>query len=97
LERLQEHTGTFECRDILLESGNRISVIGSHYFMLESGRWIAAPDLKSGLTLRSPNGSVRIMSVVKRAVPFVGKVYNLKVKGAEQYLVGEDGVVVRDW
>jgi prepilin-type N-terminal cleavage/methylation domain-containing protein len=97
LERLQEHTGTFECRDILLESGNRISVIGSHYFMLESGRWIAAPDLKKGLSLKTHNGSVRIESVVKRAVPFVGKVYNLKVEGAEQYLVGEDGVVVRDW
>ncbi len=97
LERLQEHIGAFECRDIVLETGNRISVVDSHYFMLESGRWIAAPDLKSGLTLRTLNGSVRIESVVTRAVPFVGKVYNLKVAGAEQYLVGEDGVVVRDW
>jgi hypothetical protein len=81
----------------VLETGHRISVVDSHYFMLESGRWMAAPDLKKGLTLRTRNGSVRIESVVKRAVPFVGKVYNLKVAGAEQYLVGEDGVVVRDW
>jgi len=97
LERLQEHAGTFECRDIMLETGNHISVVGSHYFMLESGRWVAAPDLTKGLALRTRNGSVRIESVVKRTVPFVGKVYNLKVAGAEQYLVGEDGVVVRDW
>jgi prepilin-type N-terminal cleavage/methylation domain-containing protein len=97
LEKVQEHAGTFECRDIVLETGHRISVVDSHYFMLESGRWMAAPDLKKGLTLRTRNGSVRIESVVKRAVPFVGKVYNLKVAGAEQYLVGEDGVVVRDW
>jgi len=97
LERLQEHVGVFECRDIVLETGNRISVVESHFFMLDSGRWIAAPDLKKGLSLKTRNGSVRIESVVKRAVPYVGKVYNLKVAGAEQYLVGEDGVVVRDW
>jgi hypothetical protein len=65
--------------------------------MLDSGRWVAAQDLRSGLKLKSLNGSVAIRSVVKRAVPFVGKVYNLKVKDSEKYLVGEDGVVVRDW
>jgi len=97
IEKLQEHQGTFECRDITLENGSRISVVAAHRFMLDSGRWVAAQDLISGLKLKSLNGSVAIRSVVKRAVPFVGKVYNLKVKDSEQYLVGEDGVVVRDW
>ncbi len=97
IEKLQEHQGTFECRDITLENGNRISVVDAHRFMLDSGRWVAAQDLRSGLKLKSLNGSVAIGSVVKRAVPFVGKVYNLKVKDSEKYLVGEDGVVVRDW
>ena len=97
IEKLQEHQGTFECRDITLENGNRISVVEAHCFMLDSGRWVAAQDLRSGLKLKSLNGSVAIRSVVKRAVPFVGKVYNLKVKDSEKYLVGEDGVVVRDW
>jgi hypothetical protein len=97
IEKLQEHQGTFECRDITLENGNRISVVAAHCFMLDSGRWVAAQDLRSGLKLKSLNGSVAIRSVVKRAVPFVGKVYNLKVKDSEEYLVGEDGVVVRDW
>ncbi len=97
IEKLQEHQGTFECRDITLENGNRISVVAKHCFMLDSGRWVAAQDLRSGLKLKSLNGSVAIRSVVKRPVPFVGKVYNLKVKDSEQYLVGEDGVVVRDW
>jgi len=97
LEEVQEHSGTFECRDIVLETGNRISVVDSHYFMLESGRWIPAPHLKKGLSLKTRDGSVRIESVVKRAVPYVGKVYNLKVEGSEQYFVGEDGVIVRDW
>jgi hypothetical protein len=97
IEKLQEHQGTFECRDITLENGNRISVVAAHCFMLDSGRWLAAQDLRSGLKLKSLNGSVAIRSVVKRAVPFVGKVYNLKVKDSEKYLVGEDGVVVRDW
>jgi prepilin-type N-terminal cleavage/methylation domain-containing protein len=97
IEKLEEHEGTFECRDITLENGNCISVVAAHCFMLDSGRWIAAQDLRSGLKLKSLNGSIVIKSVVKRAVPYVGKVYNLKVKDGEQYLVGEDGVVVRDW
>ncbi len=65
--------------------------------MLDSGQWVAAQNLESGMNLKSLNGTVAIKSVVTRAMPFVGKVYNLKVKDSEQYLVGEDGVVVRDW
>jgi len=97
IEKLQEHQGTFECRDITLENGNRISVVAAHCFMLDSEKWIAAQNLQSGMRLKSLKGPIAIKSVVKRAMPFVGKVYNLKVKGGEQYLVGEDGVVVRDW
>ena len=65
--------------------------------MLDCGRWVAAQDLKSGLNLKSLDGSVSIKSVVKRPVPFVGKVYNLKVKDGDRYFVGKDGIVVRDW
>ncbi|MFB0551849.1 MAG: hypothetical protein ACETWQ_00920, partial [Phycisphaerae bacterium] len=97
IEKLQEHEGTFECRDIVLENGNCISVVDAHCFMLDSGRWVAAPDLRSGLMLKSLKGPIGIKSVVKRPAPYVGKVYNLKVKDGEQYLVGQDGVVVRDW
>ncbi len=97
IEKLQEHQGTFECRDITLENGNRISVVAAHCFMLDSGRWVAAQNLQRGMKLKSVRGAVAIKSVVKRAMPYVGKVYNLKVKDSEQYLVGEDGVVVRDW
>ena len=97
VEKLEEHEGAFECRDIVLENGSCISVVAAHCFMLDSGRWIPAQDLRSGLNLKTLNGSVGIKSVVKRAVPFVGKVYNLKVKDGDRYLVGEDGVVVRDW
>jgi len=97
IEKLQEHQGIFECRDINLENGNRISVVDAHCFMLDSGKWAAAQNLQSGMKLKSLKGAVAIKSVVKRAAPYVGKVYNLKVKDGEQYLVGEDGVVVRDW
>ncbi|MCH8121069.1 MAG: hypothetical protein IIC00_15260, partial [Planctomycetes bacterium] len=45
IETVEEHEGTFECRDIVLESGNRISVVDAHCFMLDSGQWIAAQDL----------------------------------------------------
>jgi prepilin-type N-terminal cleavage/methylation domain-containing protein len=97
IEKVQEHQGTFECRDITLENGNHISVVDAHRFMLDSGRWIAAQDLRSGLKLKSLNGPIGIKSVVIRTVPYVGKVYNLKIKDGEQYFVGEDGVAVRDW
>jgi prepilin-type N-terminal cleavage/methylation domain-containing protein len=97
IEKLQEHEGIFECRDITLENGNQISVVAAHCFMLDSGRWVAAQNLCSGLKLKSLNGSIVIKSVIKRPAPYIGKVYNLKVKDGEQYLVGEDGVVVRDW
>jgi len=97
IEKVEEHKGTFECRDILLESGNRISVVDAHRFMLDCGRWVAAQYLRSGLTLKTATGTVGIKSVAVRTAPYAGKVYNLKVSNSEQYLVGKDGVIVRDW
>ena len=97
IEKLEEHDGAFECRDIVLESGNRISVVEAHCFMLDSGRWIPAQDLKSGLKLKTLNGTVGIKSVVTRTMPFVGKVYNVKVADSDQYAVGNDGLIVRDY
>jgi prepilin-type N-terminal cleavage/methylation domain-containing protein len=97
LEKLEEHEGSWVCRDITLESGNSISVVDAHCFMLDSGKWVAAQNLKSGMNLKTMNGTVAIKSVVTRAMPFVGKVYNLKVSNSDQYKVGKDGVVVRDF
>ena len=97
IEKVQEHAGTFECRDIVLESGNRISVVDAHCFMLDSGQWIPAQNLTSGLRLKTINGTIGIKSVAIRAVPFVGRVYNLKIKETDRYLVGEDGLIVRDY
>ena len=97
LEKLEVHDGSFECRDITLENGNSISVVDAHCFMLDSGKWVAAQNLKSGMNLKAKNGTVAIKSVVTRAMPFVGKVYNLKVSNSDQYMVGKDGVVVRDF
>ena len=97
IERVDAHEGMFECRDVILENGDCISVVDKHLFMLDSGEWIGAPDLTGGMKLRSLNGPVCIKSVAKRPLPFVGKVYNLKIKDGEQYCVGKDGLVVRDW
>jgi prepilin-type N-terminal cleavage/methylation domain-containing protein len=97
VEQVQEHEGTFECRDLVLESGNRIGVVGAHCFMLDSGQWIAAQNLTSGLRLKTLTGTVGIKSVTKRAVPYTGKVYNLKVQSSDQYMVGKDAVIVRDY
>jgi hypothetical protein len=97
IEKVEEHKGTFECRDILLESGYHVSVVDAHCFMLDSGQWIAAHDLKSGLKLKTLNSTVGIKSVEIRGKPFVGKVYNLKIKGTDRYFVGKDRIIVRDY
>jgi len=97
VEQVQEHTGTFECRDIILESGNHIGVVDAHCFMLDTGEWIAAQDLKSGLSLRTLKGAVRIKSVTVRSEQYTGKVYNLKIKNSDEYIVGKDAVIVRDY
>jgi hypothetical protein len=81
----------------VLESGNHIVVVDAHCFMLVSGQWIAAQDLRSVLRLKTLSCTVGIMSVATRAAPFVGKVYNLKITGVERYLLGEDGVIMRDY
>jgi hypothetical protein len=95
--QVQQHGGTFDCRDIVLESGNRIGVVGAHCFMLDSGQWIAAQSLTSSLRLKTLTDTVGIKSITKRAVPYTGKVYNLKVKSSDQYPVGKDAVIVRDY
>jgi hypothetical protein len=96
-ERLDEHEGTFECYDIVLENGNCISVADSHLFLVDSGKWFHAQSLRSNMKLQSMHDTISIKSVIKRPLPYIGKVYNLKVKDGEQYFVGKDGLIVRDW
>ena len=97
VEKLQEHVGMYECRDVILENGNCISVVETHLFMLESGIWMSSQNLKSGMKLKTMNGSIAIKSVRKREMPYVGKVYNVKVSDTHRYMVGEDAVIVRDY
>jgi predicted outer membrane repeat protein len=97
VEEVQEHMGSFICYDITLESGNCIQVAECHYFLAESGRWIALQDLKAGTRLQTAKGSIGIISVTRRTMPYVGKVYNLKIEGSDRYLVGKDAVIVRDY
>ncbi len=97
VEQVQAHEGTFEVRDVVLETGASISVVDAHKFMLDSGQWIAAQNLTSGLKLKTQDGTVTIKSVTLRSTPYTGTVYNLKVKDSNQYMVGKDKVIVRDW
>jgi prepilin-type N-terminal cleavage/methylation domain-containing protein len=92
-----ESEGPWQCHDVVLETGNLISVADTHYFLLDSGQWVPVQELTSGSKLVSLEGPVAIDRVVKRALPCVGKVYNLEVNNSERYLVGKDGIVVRDW
>ncbi|TKJ36016.1 MAG: hypothetical protein CEE38_13495 [Planctomycetes bacterium B3_Pla] len=92
-----ESEGTWTRYDVVLETGNCITVADSHYFLLDSGRWAPVQELTSGSRLVSLEGPITVKSVVRRAMPCSGKVYNLKVRNGERYLVGKDGVIVRDW
>jgi prepilin-type N-terminal cleavage/methylation domain-containing protein len=95
ISEVQEHEGTFVCRDIVLESGKTISVVDAHCFMLDCGQWVAAQNLTSGQRLKTLTGTVGIKSISTRN--YTGKVYNLKIQGSDQYMVGEDSVIVRDF
>jgi hypothetical protein len=97
VETVQEHKGTFACYDVLLESGNSIGVAGNHYFLADCGQWISLHDLKAGMRLKTAKGPLAITAVTKRAAPYAGEVYNLKVNGSHRYLVGQDAIIVRDY
>jgi len=97
VEKIQEHEGVFERCDIFLESGNRISVAERHYFLTESGKWLAVQDLRTGTRLQTAKGSIAVVNVTRRPLPYTGKVYNLKIENSDRYLVGKDAVVVRDY
>jgi hypothetical protein len=97
IQEVQEHNGTFACYDVLLESGNSISVAENHYFLSESGQWISLKNLKAGTKLKTSKGSIGIKSVTKRPTPYVGNVYNLNIAGSDSYLVGKDAIIVRDF
>ncbi len=97
IEEIQEHEGVFECYDIGLESGNSIAVAENHCFLIESGQWVALQNLRAGIRLQTPDGSIGIARVTKRPFLYIGKVYNLQVEGSDRYLVGKDAVIVRDY
>lgn len=92
-----ESEGAWTRYDVVLETGNRITVANCHYFLLDSGRWASVQELKAGSMLVTLEGPIAVKSVIKSDIPCFGKVYNLKVRNGERYLVGKDGVIVRDW
>jgi len=95
ISKVQEHVGTFTRRDILLESGKTISVVEAHCFMTDAGQWVNAPNLTIGMRLKTLTGTIGIKSITTSS--YTGKVYNLKIAGSDQYMVGEDSVIVRDF
>jgi prepilin-type N-terminal cleavage/methylation domain-containing protein/prepilin-type processing-associated H-X9-DG protein len=94
---VHDDVDSWERYDITLENGNSVVVADCHYFLLSSGDWISSKKLEAGSKLQTLEGAVAVKSVVKSATPSTGTVYNLKIKGSERYLVGKDGLVVRDW
>jgi hypothetical protein len=92
---LEAHEGTFTRRDIVLTTGNTISVVEGHCFMTDAGQWVNAQNLTTSLRLKTLTGNVGIKSITTSS--YTGKVYNLKIQGSDQYMVGNDSVIVRDF
>ena len=97
VQELEQHPSVCDVRDVVFTDGSKFSVTEVHFFMLNSGIWVKSVDLRSGMTLRTQNGTAVIKSVTLRDKPYVGKVYNVIVKNGEQYPVGTNGVIARDW
>jgi hypothetical protein len=97
IDKVEEHEGIFDCYDVVLETGDCLSVAASHYFLTDFEQWIRVQDLNNGSRLKSLNGPVRVTQIIKRQKPHIGKCYNLKIKGMDHYFVGQDGIIVRDW
>jgi hypothetical protein len=99
IEEVQEHEGTYDCYDVVLATGESITVADEHYFLVDAGceRWVSVHDLKPGSILKSLSGPVGVTAVIKRPVPLTGRVYNLKIKDSDRYFVGSDGITVRDY
>ncbi len=97
INKVQEHQGTYNLLDIILESGNCITVADEHYFMSDTGKWISSKTLAAGMKLRTAYGIIEIKSITKQPEKFTGKVYNLDVKRSNRYMVGIDAVIVRDY
>jgi hypothetical protein len=95
IESILEYQGTNDYYNIVLETGNRINVVHSHYFLTASDQWVLVQNLKVGSKLQLLKGSISIKTIAKREVPFTGRFYNLKIKGGDRYFVGKDGVAVR--
>jgi parallel beta-helix repeat protein len=97
IEVVEKHIGTFTCYDVLFESNNCISIAENHYFLAETGKWIALQNLDKGTRLKTLKGSIAIINITKRPIPYVGNVYNLKIDSSDRYMVGKDAIVVRDY
>ncbi|UCG49966.1 MAG: hypothetical protein JSU94_09305, partial [Phycisphaerales bacterium] len=99
IEGVQEHEGTYDCYDVVLATGEVITVADEHYFLVNGDfeQWVSVHDLKPGSILKSLSGPVRVTAVLRRPAPLAGKVYNLKIKNSDRYFVGRSGITVRDY
>jgi prepilin-type N-terminal cleavage/methylation domain-containing protein len=98
IEAVDAHEGVFaDSRYVVLETGEMIHVIGSHLFLLDGGTWATVQKLEPGSVLRTMDATVRVAAVLELAEPYIGTVYNLKIKNSDRYLIGRAGVVARDY
>jgi|GEM_PF-191297 len=98
IERVETHEGVYDdVYTVVLENGESLCVSGSHVFLLDCGTWARLEDLQAGTVLRTHAGPMRVLASIHQTQPFVGVVYNLKIKDANHYFVGVAGVVVRDY
>jgi prepilin-type N-terminal cleavage/methylation domain-containing protein len=98
VERVDVHDGVFPgAYTLVLENGESLCVVGSHVFLLNCGTWVRLENLRAGSLLRTQSGPIQVLAALRHNQPYVGTVYNLKVRDSDHYFVGRAGVVVRDY
>jgi len=98
IEGVDVHTGAYDdVYMLILENGETLHVGGSHVFLLDNGTWAQLEELRAGSVLRTNSGSIRVSAAIHQIQPYVGTVYNLRVKDSDRYFAGRAGVVVRDY
>ena len=74
---------------VITDSGPQgMSTPDHRYLTLERG-WVEARELRTGESLRSPSGSVRVVSVESVETDVETAVFDIEVEGAHTFLIGD--------
>ena len=67
IERVDAHEGVFrDAYTVILANGESLCVVGSHLFLLDSGRWAHVESLRAGSILQTHGTPIRVLAVIRQ-------------------------------